>query len=842
MDLLRSWAIKPKMVVGHSSGEIAAAYTAGMLSQKAAITVAYFRGKLSSSINLDGKAPKGAMLAVGVSVETIQPFLYDIGLNKVTIACINSPQSVTLSGDRDAIEAIHLKAEAAGFPSRKLKIDVAYHSQQMEGIASQYLSSLAGLEVHPRNRSIGFYSSVHPDILVETDRHYWIRNLVSPVRFSDAVNSMLTSQTDRNRRIDAWIEIGPHSALSNPLKQITQNLPVESRPAYLSSITRNHDSLENMLNLGCNLFNGGWAVDLAAVNFPDDSEACQVLTDIPPYPWDHAMKHWHEGRLSRNHRRREQPPHGILGTLSDDSNELDMHWTKYLRLSELPWLKDHVVKSEVVFPAAAYLAMAMEAVSQKAAISEQLVKSYIFRDVTFKKILVIPDSSEGTEVVFTLRPFRESATALSKLWHEFEIISFGSQRKAYEHCHGLISTEQQPNFCFTAEDENLLASTCLGDLMQGNLYKEWLMDAKSAGLDLGPSFNVISGCCSRNDLTFCTMNAHGSSDLTSQLSMDQNRIIISTLDSVLQAILLGGNRTDHSLASIGLPVRLREAIISVELLSHSWRDLQARSSIKAFGARYLEGDIVLTSSGHQNRLEPLVQVNKARFAVVERESDATLKNRSLNMFWNVNWKEDVDWFSQADAKTSWQLSNVDTDEMSQKIVRERAAWFCLRKAFESLVGIELKQLASTHQRYYQWLKKKYEIGCRQQLPFQESDWMSRDVDEINRTLLVASEDTAQGKMTVRMGRAIMEVLQGKKDTLSMMLEGNLLDKYYQHNRGHDRAYLHAGRFLELASHKNPNLKVLEIGAGTGLAHSIFLVLIRNPQIKRASQIAIRSPV
>lgn len=140
---------------------------------------------------------------------------------------------------------------------------------------------------------------------------------------------VLSLQSDRDLRIDACIEIGRHSALAGPFKQICQKLSPETKPEYYPTILRNENSLEKMLPLACNLFCYGWKMDLAALNFPYDNAACQVLLDLPPYAWNHTTQYWHEGRLAQNYRNRKQPPNDLLGTLMDDSSDIDLRWSMF---------------------------------------------------------------------------------------------------------------------------------------------------------------------------------------------------------------------------------------------------------------------------------------------------------------------------------------------------------------------------------------------------------------------------------------------------------------------------------------------------------------------------------
>ena len=815
VDLLRSWAVQPSIVVGHSSGEIAAAYTAGMLSLETAVTVAYYRGVLSSQlIPKDGNA-KGAMLAAGLSAEDAESYTEGISSGKATIACINSPKSVTLSGDVGAIDELHSILEEKGLFSRKLKVNVAYHSFHMKAIAEEYSRSLHALTVSSRNRDVEFFSSVFPGISVETNPAYWVQNLLSPVRFSEAMRTVLESQTEHDL---ACIEIGPHSALAGPFKQICQSLPAEARTAYFPSMIRNENGVERALDLACNLFSNGWKIDLASVNFPNGGTRLRVLTDIPPYPWNHSTEHWHEGRIAQNYCHREKPPHDLLGILSDNSSDLDMRWSKYIRHSELPWLKDHVIRSDILLPAGAYLAMAMEAIAQKASIVGLQVQGYKIRDVTFSKVLVVPDTADGVEVSLILEPFRQSSATASANWNEFRIISFGPDRKAYEHCHGLISVNHVPYFDFSSRDEATLASMRNDKDMKPGLYQQWLSQAASKSNELGSSFQLVSKCCLKGENVFCTLRIPDKFGDESPLTIGA-----PLWDSILQVTVLALAGSARSLTGAILPTSIAELIISTSVSRDPGKELHARGSTTELSPRDFEGQVILAQDTG-DVLEPVVQVRGAKFVVIpEDEGYNKREDTKSKLCWNVLWNEDPDDLSQEYLEKRWPTPELAPEEVPKTAVCERASWYCLRSTYESLVDTDIEKLAPHHQNYYKWMKKRYDLAQKGDLPLQKKFdhglWHSTDQHVIESTLQEAAASGAQGRMAVRIGRRLLDVLRGEIDPLSLMLEDDLLNDYYAESRGQDRVYEQAARFVRLAAHKNPQLRVLEIGAGTGYVFS-----------------------
>jgi acyl transferase domain-containing protein len=219
VNILKTWGVQPAAVIGHSSGEIAAAYAAGAITAAEAITIAYYRGRGTTDVHRPG-----GMAAVGLGRDDVAPFLQE----GVVIACDNSPQSVTLSGDEDVLGRVmaDVKDAKPDVFLRRLHVEMAYHSRayspspvtlgplqltlfsdHMRGIGKAYESSLDAL-VDAREVAVPFYSSVAGNLERRKGAlgaAYWRKNLESPVLFYSAVMAYLRSATT-----DAlFVEIGP---------------------------------------------------------------------------------------------------------------------------------------------------------------------------------------------------------------------------------------------------------------------------------------------------------------------------------------------------------------------------------------------------------------------------------------------------------------------------------------------------------------------------------------------------------------------------------------------------------------------------------------------------------
>ena len=353
IDLLASWSVRPVAVVGHSSGEMAAAYASGHITAAEAITVAYFRGQAVSE-----NKREGAMLAVGLGADQLTDYLRGIE-EQVKFAAINSPGSATLSGDADAIEALSATLDRDGVFNRTLRTSgTAYHSHHMLAIGGDYINMLQNganriktfdlMDETQRYPKVPWVSSVNPDkTIVDEDisAEYWRANLESPVRFSQAVMKMMS--LTNGAAADCIIEIGPHPALKSPLEQI---LKFMDKPAhYIPSLQRKEHGQISLLQLAGTLFGTNAEIDLAAVNSIDDgayksehifTHGCTAV-DLPAYQYTYGPVNYYESRPSKEYRLRELQRHDLLGSQVPGTSKLQPQWRNVLRVKNVPWLSDH---------------------------------------------------------------------------------------------------------------------------------------------------------------------------------------------------------------------------------------------------------------------------------------------------------------------------------------------------------------------------------------------------------------------------------------------------------------------------------------------------------------------
>lgn len=296
VSMLQSFNIRAGAVLGHSSGEIAAAYAAGHISAQDALLVAYHRGFMGNAAATCGMGP-GAMLSVGLSEADAAPLVENLTQGVAGIACVNSPRSVTISGDAGAVDEVTLRIadsnsqRESSILYRRLAVDTAYHSHHMRAVSDKYRARLTKLEYDESeydktSREVAFFSSVTGTLKSSGfGPGYWTENLVSPVRFSDAVQAL--TKNNAGVRHGVFLEIGPHPALAGPVRQCLMDpmaLPQMSFD-YFPVLQRKVDAITSTLNAAGRLFERGVAVDIQTVSaLSIDRDRGIVLLDLPAYP------------------------------------------------------------------------------------------------------------------------------------------------------------------------------------------------------------------------------------------------------------------------------------------------------------------------------------------------------------------------------------------------------------------------------------------------------------------------------------------------------------------------------------------------------------------------------
>lgn len=293
-------------------------------------------------------------MSVGLSPEDAAKLLSDTRKShssSISLACINSSSNVTLSGPKAALDALKQILDAREVFSRALRVRNAYHSPYMSCIATRYERLLAD-KISPAQSNgappVLFYSSVDGARLESLEAlgkaDYWVRNLLSPVRFRDAMAAMVAPQAaklasrEQSGPLSHFLEVGPHGALQSIVRSNSASDGKVSH--YYSVLKRKESDAKSFVSAVGWLHCHGFGPDIEALlhGRAGELEHLQPLVDLPPYPFDHSQIYWSESRINRGHRFREHPRHELLGAPVPDWDPTEACWHNYIRHHENPWM------------------------------------------------------------------------------------------------------------------------------------------------------------------------------------------------------------------------------------------------------------------------------------------------------------------------------------------------------------------------------------------------------------------------------------------------------------------------------------------------------------------------
>jgi acyl transferase domain-containing protein/NADPH:quinone reductase-like Zn-dependent oxidoreductase/acyl carrier protein len=384
--LWRSWGIEPAAVVGHSMGEVAAAVVAGALSLPDAARVITLRSQIARR----HASGKGAMAVVELSFAEAAREIAGLD-DRLAVGAANGPRSSVLSGEAESLERVLARLGERGIFCRRVKVDYASHSPQMDPLGPVLLEALSATA--PRAGTVPLFSTVSADWLggERLDAAYWAANLRQPVRFAEAVAALGAAGHN------AFIEMSPHPVLLPALEDGLAHLGHIG--LAVASLRRNEDERTNLLRSLGALYTRGAALDPEGL-WP----ARGHLVALPGYPFQRA-RYWLD--LGRGADQTAQPTRAtgaapgpgarishetlarrLLGERRDMASDPGVHlWETALSLAALGYLGDHRVGALAVLPGAGYVDMALAAARELA-----LPAPHALEDLTFERMLVVPET------------------------------------------------------------------------------------------------------------------------------------------------------------------------------------------------------------------------------------------------------------------------------------------------------------------------------------------------------------------------------------------------------------------------------------------------------------------
>ncbi|PNS14519.1 2-alkenal reductase (NADP(+)-dependent) [Sphaceloma murrayae] len=841
VDLLRHWNISPKGVVGHSSGEIAAAYALGALSAEDCWKIAYHRGRLAQEFSSRHPDLRGGMLAVGLSRDDTEQHIKDLGLSAgqvLGVACVNSAESVTVSGDLVCVEQLEASLKSRQIFARKLAVKNAYHSQHMELLAEDYRRALVDVKVRPVTTGVTMYSSVTGAPVTANDLHgeYWVQNMVCPVLFDAAVQAALHPAKGSRRRgkvaaINTILELGPHAALAGPLRQILARVEQVDSVSYLSALRRKEDAQATALAAAGVLWSTGAKVDVEKVNNLTIEPADRIpLVDLPKYPWNHTVRYWQESSLSKSLRFRHSPRTDLLGEPIREFTWSEPTWKNVIQVSEQPWLSDHVVRGNDVYPAAAMICAAIEGVKQ-CATPGKIIKSFDLRDVIINRALIIPADDPGVEVFTRLRPQRHGIKGTTK-WYDFNFTSLegstGIDRKYAEHCSGQVcivyhdaSEASVIEIAASNAADRKAFDSAEGASTQDISSEEHYAAVEKIGITYGSTFQGLKSIKAGDgratfEIELCDTKSLMPAEFEFPFVLHPT-LLDAAIQSAYQGLTHDRTATEDDTV---VPTEFRRMRVSAKLPTAAGTRLAGFVHSEWISAKDCTATIKL---GHKEWPETLLELGDCVFMGLgdaNTRTDSTYLDRRLAT--KYCWKPSIDLIDPTGADFQGLVGKdvePSADIGKAKAVCTQAAFIFIRRTVEKLDSDAESALTGHWVPYVEWLKEKYEDGKAGRLFGQTAaseNWCHMTIEREEQFLAEAEiEHPDDIKLTCAVGRVLPAIVAGDQQPLPIMLVDDMLSKFYADAFGMTSGLYMFRDLFDHLGHKNPNMHILEIGAGTG---------------------------
>ena len=561
----RSWGIEPDAVVGHSAGEMAAAYTAGALTLEEAVKVSYHRSRLQS------EAHPGKILAVGMAAADLGRMIADYG-GEIDLAAVNSPLSCTVAGDTDAIVALFERLQSAQVFARILSFAVPYHSAKMDPIGEELTSVLSDICARPA--TIPIISTVTGTWADGAffGPSYWFENVRRTVRFADAVNTLLDDG------FTTLLEQAPHPVLA---ASINECLAARGTKAtVLASLRRQEDERAALLRTLGPLYTQGRPVQWDGV-----FGARRSTVKLPAYPWQRE-RHWFEATPSDDARDFGVPAgsaeqHPLLGRRVRAAHSL---WESSLGGDRLAYLDDHRIQGTVVFPGAAYVEMALDAARAMRPTGGDDAISV--RNVTFKRALFLP--ARGRTLV---------QLALDGGGTHFEVHSASTDAVTAWTLHASGDLGAAVGTLDATVDFADVRSRCPTEVSHEECYTA----LAERGLEYGPAFRGIAQLFTGDGEALGRIHVPVAEGAT-PVDASGYHLHPALLDAAFQLLISAAGGTPSASAGsadedagVFLPVHLRELIVQTPAGASFW----AHARLVSLDHEAIEGDVQLVNDQGQ---------------------------------------------------------------------------------------------------------------------------------------------------------------------------------------------------------------------------------------------------
>lgn len=685
---------------------------------------------------------------------------------------------------------------------------------------SSYYAEMLTPHLIPKEAVIPFYSTltgtlIGPDSnLSPSNPQYWKSNMESPVLLHDAMLALLKKMSHGT----ILVEIGTHSSLQGPINKILQEVSsaTSKGPVYVPTLARGNDSVQDILTSAGRIYSLGHAINFSSIN-PSTAE---VLTDLPNYPWDHDTEYWNESRISRAWRFMRHPHHELLGSSCLEASEAEPAWRNLLRVQDAPWLADHKVLDDIVFPCAGYIATLGEAIRQVRGTT-----AYTLRNFVIKSALVVPET-DTIEIMTTMRPLRLTDYTVSSTWYEFTVSSFNGTSWT-QNCvaQGKAGQESPP----PSSRDSIVPFP--RPVSEGVFYEQ----LKRCGMNFGPRFQGL------RDVTADAVETKATTTIQKNEADHETQYSTHPLaiDLCLQLCAVAASKgVLRQITKLHLPTRI--GVITV--CSNSSPSLIAEATCHSSGLGHEHANVTAMDPDSNN-----IVMSFEKIVGTSMDLGNQLENLKSTDITRMEWRPHLDFLPVQDL-----LCSGPCNERDNRLLLERFTALCILRMLDLIQSPDISTSNQHSIDYVSWLYREKDAMIRGDwdiLVPEAKQWASNPQESVKALFdplqqEIKETENAQALQFVKMACRMMET-----ETISAISSGTLdpvqffaLENESVELGGISNGLIDPTEFFSLCAHLRPTLRVLEIGAsGNGFTQTVLDSLLSRDGTRMYSEYVVTNP-
>ena len=475
---------------------------------------------------------------------------------------------------------------------------------------------------------------------------------------------------------------------------------------------------------------------------------------------------------------------------------------------QLPWIRDHIVQGDIIFPGAGYITMAIEAIRQLHK-SNESIKGYILKQVDILRATIIPEDSDGVELQLFLEPAsQKSLEPDTRSFHIYTPLSDGTWAETARGYIAVSNKERPAHLVLRSVDHIGTTEMCHEATKPSEFYERlYAMEIKH-----GKIFQAITDIRSGDNSSLSTIVVPDSALQMPQHWQHSHVVHPITLDCVFQAAYSALSNQGLHMVGAAVPRHIDTLFISTDINPRPGSQLEAHSRVLHCNGQGFGASLVVTPSGSND--DAVIQIDGMHFQSVGSITSNDTESQ-FDMYAFEDWVPSVHLNNVIELFGPHLQRTADPSELSLSQDLTQAVYHLIADAMAVLKSEETLNFAWYHKSFYRWMELELRLASEDKLAPNSSKWTQVTPDAKAALFKRVTESGTHGQMTMRIGDNLTAILRREVEPLEVMLEGGLLYQFYQEMLHFPQSVQQTAQIAKAIALENPKIRILEIGAGTG---------------------------